>query len=290
MKKLLILATVLLAAVSCSLNDKYSNSWSKTFDGDVVTTNVESGAAYTDNASVVVEMKDITKPYINLSIEGIKFVAMMPDVNFLLSNVPFKLYASNDKNDPLYGSWTINEKSIVPTVGGVAREEYTMHNFIGSISDYGVVLDFDVNFGGVIYHATFGKNDALQTWEATYTSAAIVTLNPGDSSTSYSDDITLIISQANFSKQVANITFKDFRFVPQMPEITMTLTDVPFVFSDDGTQRMFNVASIVPKVGGEQYPQYTMSNITGSATNNSVMLNFDIESMNARVILSGNIN
>ena len=290
MKKLLILATVLLAAVSCSLNEKYINSWSKTFDGDVVTTNVESGAAYTDNASVVVEMKDITKPYINLSIEGIKFVAMMPDVNFLLSNVPFKLYASNDKNDPLYGSWTINEKSIVPTVGGVAREEYTMHNFIGSISDYGVVLDFDVNFGGVIYHATFGKNDALQTWEAAYTSAAIVTLNPGDSSTSYSDDITLIISQANFSKQVANITFKDFRFVPQMPEITMTLTDVPFVFSDDGTQRMFNVASIVPKVGGEQYPQYTMSNITGSATNNSVMLNFDIESMNARVILSGNIN
>ena len=290
MKKLLILATVLLAAVSCSLNEKYSNSWSKTFDGDVVTTNVESGAAYTDNSSVVVEMKDITKPYINLSIEGIKFVAMMPDVNFLLSNVPFKLYASNDKNDPLYGSWTINEKSIVPTVGGVAREEYTMHNFIGSISDYGVVLDFDVNFGGVIYHATFGKNDALQTWEAAYTSAAIVTLNPGDSSTSYSDDITLIISQANFSKQVANITFKDFRFVPQMPEITMTLTDVPFVFSDDGTQRMFNVASIVPKVGGEQYPQYTMSNITGSATNNSVMLNFDIESMNARVILSGNIN
>lgn len=290
MKKLLILTTVLLAAVSCSLNEKYSNSWSKTFDGDVVTTNVESGAAYTDNASVVVEMKDITKPYINLSIEGIKFVAMMPDVNFLLSNVPFKLYASNDKNDPLYGSWTINEKSIVPTVGGVAREEYTMHNFIGSISDYGVVLDFDVNFGGVIYHATFGKNDALQTWEAAYTSAAIVTLNPGDSSTSYSDDITLIISQANFSKQVANITFKDFRFVPQMPEITMTLTDVPFVFSDDGTQRIFNVASIVPKVGGEQYPQYTMSNITGSATNNSVMLNFDIESMNARVILSGNIN
>lgn len=290
MKKLLIIATVLLVAVACSANDERNNSWSKGVVGDVVTTNVESGKAYTDNATVIVEMKDITKPYINLSIEGIKFVAMMPDVNFLVSNIPFKLYASNDKNDPLYGSWIINEKSVIPTVGGVAREEYTMHNFIGSISDYGVVLDFDVNFGGVVYHATFGKNDALQTWEAAYTTSAIVTLNPGDSSTSYSDDITLLISQANLSKQVANITFKDFRFVAQMPEITMTLTDVPFVFSEDGTQRLFNVASIVPKVGGEQYPQYTMSNITGSATNNSLLLNFDIESMNAKVILSGNIN
>ena len=290
MKKILIITTALLMAVACTANDERNNSWSKGVVGDVVTTNVESGEAYTDNAIVIVEMKDITKPYINLSIEGVKFVAMMPDVNFLVSNIPFKLYASEDKNDPLYGSWTFNEKSIVPTVGGVAREEYTMHNFIGSISDYGVVIDFDVNFGGVVYHATFGKNDALQTWEATYTTSATVTLNPGESSTSYTDDITLTISQANLSKQVADITFKDFRFAPQMPEITMTLTDVPFVFSDDGTQRLFNVASIVPKVGDKQYPQYTMSDITGSATNKSLILNFEIESMNAKVILSGNIN
>jgi hypothetical protein len=257
----------------------------------MITVNTETGVAYTDNASVTVEVKDITKPYINLLIEGVKFVPMMPDVNFLVSDIQFKLYPSNDTNDPLYGSWIFNEKSVVPTVGGVPREEYTMLNFVGSISDNGVVVDFDVNFGGAIYHATFGKNDALQSWEAEYKATADVVLNPGTEGAISSTDETLVsFAQANLSKQVVNITFKDFRFVAMMPEITFTLKDVPFSFSEDGTQRLFNVASIVPTIGEEKFDQYTMTNFTGSVTNNNVMLSCDIAAMNARVTLTGSIN
>jgi hypothetical protein len=257
----------------------------------MVTVNTDSGVAYTDNAAVTVEVKDVTTPYINLLIEGVKFVPMMPDVNFLVSDIFFRVYPSNDTNDPLYGSWIFSEKSVVPTVGGVPREEYTMFNFVGSISDNGVVVDFDVNFGGVVYHATFGKNDALQTWEAAYKATADVVLNPGTEGAMTSTDETLVsFAQANLSKQVVNITFKDFRFVAMMPEITFTLTDVPFSFSEDGTMRMFNVASIVPTIGGQKFDQYTMTNFTGSVSNNYIMLNCDIASMNARVTLTGTIN
>lgn len=291
MKKLIFMAVALLMATACMDLENKNNSWSRTISGDMVTTNTESGVAYTDNASVTVEVKDITKPYINLLIEGVKFVPMMPDVNFLVSDIQFKLYPSNDTNDPLYGSWIFNEKSVVPTVGGVPREEYTMLNLIGSISDNGVVVDFNVNFGGVLYHATFGRNDALQTWEAEYNATADVVINPGAEGAMTSTDQTLVsFAQGNLSKQVVNITFKDFRFVAMMPEITFTLTDVPFSYSEDGTQRLFNVASIVPTIGDQKFEQYTMTNFTGSVTNNAVMLNCDIASMNARVTLTGMIN
>ena len=276
---------------ACMDSESNSNSWSRTISGDMITLNTETNVSYTDNASVTVEVKDITKPYINLLIEGVKFVPMMPDVNFLVSDIQFKLYPSNDTNDPLYGSWIFNEKSVVPTVGGVPREEYTMLNFVGSISDNGVVVDFDVNFGGAIYHATFGKNDAVQTWEAEYKATADVVLNPGTEGAMTSTDETLVsFAQANLSKQVANITFKDFCFVAMMPEITFTLKDVPFSFSEDGTQRLFNVASIVPAIGDEKFDQYTLTNFTGTVTNNNVMLNCDIAAMNARVTLTGTIN
>lgn len=286
MKKIILIATALIAAIACN-TDQNTNSWSKSIDGNMITVNTSTGVEYTDNATVTVEMKDITKPYFNLSIEGVKFVPMMPDVNFLISDVPFKIYASDDVNDPLYGSWVFNQSAVIPTVGGVAREEYTMHNFKGSISDYGYVVEFDVNFGGSIYHASFGKIEVVQTWDATFDATAIVVLNPGENSTYSEDEFKISFAQANLSKQVVDITLEGLRFVEQMPEITMQLRNVPFSYSDDGAQRLFNVAAVIPTVGGEEMAQYTISNLTGSVSKSSISLNCDITAMNARVTVSG---
>ena len=286
MKKFILIAAALFAAIACN-TDQNTNSWSKSIDGNMITVNTSTGVEYTDNATVTVEMKDITKPYFNLSIEGVKFVPMMPDVNFLISDVPFKIYASDDVNDPLYGSWVFNQSAVIPTVGGVAREEYTMHNFKGSISDYGYVVEFDVNFGGSIYHASFGKIEVVQTWDATFDATAIVVLNPGENSTYSEDEFKISFAQANLSKQVVDITLEDLRFVEQMPEITMQLRNVPFSYSDDGAQRLFNVAAVIPTVGGEEMAQYTISNLTGSVSKSSISLNCDITAMNARVTVSG---
>ena len=286
MKKIILIATALFAAIACD-TDQNTNSWSKSIDGNMITVNSSTGVEYTDNATVTVEMKDITKPYFNLSIEGVKFVPMMPDVNFLISDVPFKIYASDDVNDPLYGSWVFNQSAVIPTVGGVAREEYTMHNFKGSISDYGYVVEFDVNFGGSIYHASFGKIEVVQTWDATFDATAIVVLNPGENSTYSEDEFKISFAQANLSKQVVDITLEGLRFVEQMPEITMQLRNVPFSYSDDGAQRQFNVAAVIPTVGGEEMAQYTISNLTGSVSKSSISLNCDITAMNARVTVSG---
>ena len=286
MKKIILIAAALFAAIACN-TDQNTNSWSKSIDGNMITVNTSTGVEYTDNATVTVEMKDITKPYFNLSIEGVKFVPMMPDVNFLISDVPFKIYASDDVNDPLYGSWVFNQSAVIPTVGGVAREEYTMHNFKGSISDYGYVVQFDVNFGGSIYHASFGKIEVVQTWDATFDATAIVVLNPGENSTYSEDEFKISFAQANLSKQVVDITLEGLRFVEQMPEITMQLRNVPFSYSDDGAQRLFNVAAVIPTVGGKEMAQYTISNLTGSVSKSSISLNCDITAMNARVTVSG---
>lgn len=288
MKKIIFALLALVAVVACTPGDeKPTDSWSKSIEDNMVTVNTVTSAEYTDNATVTIEMKDITKPYVTLKIEGIKFVAMMPDVNFELADIPFTVYASEDSNDPLYGSWIINQSAIVPTVGGVTRDEYTMHNFKGNISDYGVVLEFDVNFGGIIYHATFGKNQAVQSWDADFKATATIVMNPGENATSTTEELTISFSQENLSKQIVDIVLKDIRFVPQMPEVTFTLKSVPFSYSENGSQRLFNVATIVPCVGEEQYQQFTLSSFTGSVSKGEVMLDCDIPSMNVHISISG---
>ena len=102
MRKLIFAAVTLLLVTACLGSEKNKNSWSRTISGDMVTVNTDSGVAYTDNAAVTVEVKDVTTPYINLLIEGVKFVPMMPDVNFLVSDIFFRVYPSNDTNDPLW--------------------------------------------------------------------------------------------------------------------------------------------------------------------------------------------
>ena len=287
MKKILFLALVLFTFTACETETNPTDSWSKSIAGYMATENTATGVVYEDNATVTVEVTDITKPYFNLLIEGIKFVPMMPDVNFTISEIPFKIYPSEDKNDPLYGAWIFNEASVVPTVGGVAREEYTMLNFKGSISDYGYVVEFDVNFGGSIYHASFGKIDVVQTWEATFNATATIVLNPGENSTSSSDEFKISFAQANLSKQVVNITLEGLRFVEQMPEITMELKNVPFSYSEDGARRLFNVASVTPIVGGEEMVMYTITNFTGSVSKSAITLDCDINAMDAHVSVAG---
>ena len=67
----------------------------------------------------------------------------------------------------------------------------------------------------------------------------------------------------------------------------MQLKNVPFSYSEDGAQRLFNVASIIPSVGGEQMAQYTISNLTGSVSKSAVVLDCDITTMNAHVSVAG---
>ena len=286
MKRFLLIAAVLTMATAC--NSKVNEtSWSKTISGDMTTTNAESGEDFVDTANVIIATSDITKPFLNINIEGVRFVAMMPEVNFELANVPFKLYPSDDRNDPLYGSWAVAEDAIVPTVGGVSREEYTLYNFRASIFDDGVTLDFDVNFGGVIFHARFGKNETLQSWEAEFNASATIAINPGEQAMTSTDDLKVLFFQPNLSKQVATITFKDIRFVAMMPEITFVLKDVPFSYSEDGSSRLFNVATVVPTINNAPMEQYTITQLRGTVTNSAMLLDFKMEQMNASVSISG---
>ena len=174
----------------------------------------------------------------------------------------------------------------MPTVGGVAREEYTMLNFEGSISNYGIVLDFDVNFGGVLYHASFGKIEALQSWETAFEATASVIVNPGEGSTVTEDKFNITFKQENLSVQVVDITLEGLRFVEQMPEITMEFKNVAFSYSDDGSQRLFNVATITPTVDG-QAMEYTITNLTGNVSKGAVLLDCDITAMNAHISVAG---
>lgn len=154
--KMLVALVAIVVTVSCMDESEGNTTWQKRFDGVMTTTNTDSGDVSEDNASVIIYQGDITEPYMNITIEGVRFVPMMPDVDFLVENVQFSLSPTDDPNDPLYHAWVFNMGSVVPKVGNVPREEYTMYNFQGNLTDNAVRIDFDVNFRGVIYHASFG--------------------------------------------------------------------------------------------------------------------------------------
>ena len=75
MKKIIFALLALVAVVACTPGDeKPTDSWSKSIEDNMVTVNTVTSAEYTDNATVTIEMKDITKPYVTLKIEGGVFI------------------------------------------------------------------------------------------------------------------------------------------------------------------------------------------------------------------------
>ena len=163
MKKILLIAAALFAAVGCMKDDGPNQKWERTLDAVAVTVNTTTDVKFEDQIEVRIIQDDVTKSSLSFELKGIQFVPMMPSVNFMLVNLPFKLYDhKGDTTDPLYNSWVFNEAQVVPQVGGVERTDYTMHNVKGNFSDTGLKLEFDVNFAGAVYHATIDTSIELE--------------------------------------------------------------------------------------------------------------------------------
>lgn len=275
MKKILLLCAVLLAAVSCDNEWGSTSSWTKAFEDDMVTTGGVNTTPYKDPAVVTIVCNDVTQPVLNLSIEGARFVQGMPDVNFVLENLSFRLYDNGgDVNDPLTGAWMISYTSVVPKVGGIEREEYKMYNFRATITNK-IVMEFDVDFGGARYHAEFAKEDLeeeeIPTWSVSHNldvETAAEGVEPFD------DEAVVKFLQADLETNKFDITVEGVQFVAQMPvSITFTLKGVAFTeieHNEWGKVKKFEVDSIVPYVDGEPNEQYTFTNVSGMVSDTYV--------------------
>lgn len=274
MKKILFAIVTLLVATSCEklFPSGIESSWSKAFTVTMVTTGGVNAAPYEEEATITLTSPDITEPVLNISIEGARFVQMMPkEVNFDLEGLTYKLYDNNgDNSDPLTGAWVITRAAVIPKIGGIEREDWKMLNFRVTITNT-VVLEFDVDYAGERYHSTFGKLAEEEVWEASHnldirtSSVALGT---------FDDEARVTFVQKDLRTNKFDITVEDIQFAAQMPKaITFCLKNVSFVeinHNEWGKVKSFNVPSIVPLINDEPNEAYTFTDVRGIVSNDHV--------------------
>ena len=159
MKKFLIIALVALTSFSCMKNNYSRYSWSRTMLGTMTTTNLSTGSSYVNETQYIkLEMEDAFVSMVNFYLLDVKFVEMMPaQPEIKMPNVPFTL--STDEEMPA-NSWIISTSSLVPTIGGVPYEQYTMTDIHGVITDNYINLSFRVEMGGATYQVSYLSNSA----------------------------------------------------------------------------------------------------------------------------------
>lgn len=155
MKKILLILIALLSFASCMKDGGVS--WSKTMYGDFTsrdTSDPTKNYSYEDQICVM-EMATQWEALVCFTFNGLKFTAGGKQLSLYLKDVPFLLYHSDDKDDPLYNAWVFDEEKIIPLVNNVPAEEYTLSHFKGVYTDTSCKLEFDINIDSTKYHSVF---------------------------------------------------------------------------------------------------------------------------------------
>lgn len=274
MKKILFAIVALLITTSCDnlFPSGSEHSWTKYVYGTMVTTGgMNALLPCEEETTVILASPDITEPVVNITIEGVRFVPMMPEASFLLEGLTYKLYDNNgDNTDPLTGAWVITRASIVPKIGGIEREDWKLLNFRATITNT-IVLEFDVDYYGDRYHASFGKLASEEVWEASHN---LDVRTASEALGAFDDEASVTFVQSDLNTRKFDITVEDIQFAAQMPKsITFCLKDVSFVeinHNEWGKVKSFNVPSIVPLINDEPNEAYTFTDVRGIVSNDHV--------------------
>lgn len=71
------------------------------------------------------------------------------------------------------------------------------------------------------------------------------------------------------NKKTIDLNLYQVKFVPQMP-LTIDLTIPSISFQESNNEIKFSADSIAPTMGGNPYPQYAATNLTGIITGDSI--------------------
>lgn len=154
MRKIFIALTAILLLISC-MNNTNDNSWEKSMTGVFRTscTDDPSIEPFTSDGTVSVHMDFNRYNTVQMILSGVKFSPMMPAINFALQNVTYTVGEDDD-------TWTFNAKNLVPYVGGVPREDYTLQQFKGQMTSNTMSLDFSIETHEKTYNVRFTHDKA----------------------------------------------------------------------------------------------------------------------------------
>ena len=134
MKRFLFLLSglVLFFATSCLDNIGGDSPSSATFKGEITVIDTQSGeVSYSDNnCSITVTIPNMLEPKLDILFNGVKFDNMMPALNIAVDGLAFKSTISEDET---FINYVFNESGIVPTIGGIKYEKYTIGVIKGAV-------------------------------------------------------------------------------------------------------------------------------------------------------------
>lgn len=129
-------------------------SWEHSYSGKL-TTILEGGSepAYNqENVSAHAYCANLSKQTLSFDFINVHFVEAMPRLSISLPNLSYIKQTSDTDN---VTSWIIDQKDVVPTIGGVPYENYKMSEVKGSINDDNVIIEFWLSLKGKRYHVTY---------------------------------------------------------------------------------------------------------------------------------------
>ena len=278
MKKLLLVALVAVVATSCMKDSKNTSSWSRTYAGTLTTELSASHKEVYREERVVAKLvcPDMFTKIVNFEFEGVQFVQGMPKLAICLPNLAFDLKKNEDESVELY-DWVIDRKNVIPTIGGVPYEDYKMSVVKGLITDTSIKVEFWMTMDGTEYHVTYFYEVPVS-WEHSYT-GKLTTILEGSSEPAYNQEgVSAHADCPNLSKQVLTFDFINVRFVKKMPQLSITLPNLPYVKQtsdiDKVTSWIIEQKDVVPTIGGVPYENYKMSEVKGIINDDSVVIEF----------------
>ncbi len=278
MKKILLAALTVMVAVSCMKTGHNSASWQRRCSGELTTEIADSHEqVYTaQNVSALLDWFDTSKKMFNFTFEDVQFIEGMQKQSVCLPNIPFEFKANEDENVDQY-DWVINSKDVIPTVGGVPYEAYKMRSVKGLITGNNLKMELWLTLNGTEYHVTYVYEIPVS-WEHSYSGKLTTILEDGSEPAYNQESVSAHAYCSNLSKQVLTFDFINVRFVEAMPQLSITLPNLPFVKqtsdTDNVTSWIIDQKDVVPTIGGVPYENYKMSEVKGSIDDDSVVIEF----------------
>ena len=135
MKKIIfVLCVALLSATSCLSGGTSPGTSTSTFTGRLTVSDIATGAVtLTDNqASVTICIPNIIDPKFDIIFNGVKFSnsSMEPKKNVEVLGIPFTTTVSEDESSINY---VFDGENIIPMIGGVSYEKYTIDRIWGCV-------------------------------------------------------------------------------------------------------------------------------------------------------------
>ena len=279
MKKILFLigALALMVSVSCLPESGGGRSSSAKFNGTWTVVNTESDetAVQKEDVTIVVEILDASNKLMNITFNNISFAPGMPKITMTVSDIAFTPTIAEDGKSQ---NFVFEQEGVVPTEGNTPYENYRIRSLRGYV---GTNVEIELEFENVPYLAIFstkksGSSSAQfkGTWTATNTDSNTVTFQK--------ENVTIDVVIPDVTKSSMNITFNGVAFVPQMPEIAMTVSDIAFTttIAEDGKSQnfVFEQEGVVPTVGNTPYENYKIKVFRGEI-GKQVNIELELESI-----------